>query len=135
MDRSEQGCRRDSADIATAMEAWEAAFSAPTPEAILALYAQESLLWGTLSPILRDTPAALRDYFKKAFTFTERAVSFHDSAIRIYGDTAVSTGAYTFSWVREGRPETIPARYSFTYVRREGRWLIVDHHSSALPEG
>ena len=24
----------------------------------------------------------------------------------------------------------LPARYSFTLVKRDGRWLIADHHSS-----
>jgi hypothetical protein len=26
-----------------------------------------------------------------------------------------------------------PARFSFVYRNRDGRWLIVDHHSSAIP--
>jgi hypothetical protein len=51
----------------------------------------------------------------------------------VYGDTAIKGGTYTFTSVREGKPTTTPARYSFVYRNRDGRWLIVDHHSSALP--
>jgi hypothetical protein len=33
-----------------------------------------------------------------------------------YDDTAVNTGYYSFSYVKDGEPETLPARYSFTFV-------------------
>jgi hypothetical protein len=90
-------------------------------------------LWGTLSPVRRDNPADRRDYFEHLFAFADRRVVFHDPLIRVYSDIPINTGAYTFSWVKEGRTENIPARYSFAYVNREGRWLIVDHHSSVMP--
>jgi hypothetical protein len=60
-------------------------------------------------------------------------VAFGDQLIRVYGDTAVNTGYYTFSYVKDGQAQTIPARYSFVYVKQGGKWLIVDHHSSAMP--
>ena len=53
--------------------------------------------------------------------------------VRVYGDTAVNTGYYTFSYEKDGQTQTLPARYSFTLVNDDGKWLIVDHHSSAMP--
>jgi hypothetical protein len=47
----------------------------------------------------------------------------------VYGNAAVNTGYYTFSYVKDGETKSLPARYSFTY----DRWMIVDHHSSAIP--
>ena len=41
--------------------------------------------------------------------------------------------SYTFSYEKDGQMQTLPARYSFTLVERDVSWLIVDHHSSALP--
>jgi hypothetical protein len=35
--------------------------------------------------------------------------------------------------MRDGKPATIAARFSFVYRQRDGRWMIVDHHSSAVP--
>lgn len=119
--------------VESAMQSWAEAFSAERPDSILALYAEDAVLWGTLPPTRRDDPAALRDYFEQVFTFTNRKVTFKDPLIRIYNDMAINTGYYTFFWIRDGQSETTPSRYSMTYAKRNGRWQIVDHHSSILP--
>lgn len=76
----------------------------------------------------------MREYFVTAFkALPGLKVSFGQQLIRVYGDTAVNTGYYTFSYVRDGETKTLPARYSFTFVKDGGRWMIVDHHSSAVP--
>ena len=59
-------------------------------------------------------------------------VKFGDQLIRVYGNTAVNTGYYTFSYTKDGETKSIPARYSFTYVKDGNDWKIVDHHSSAM---
>ena len=125
---------RETAKIILIMQSWEHAFCAESPADILTLYAEDAVLWGVLSPLRRDTPTAIRDYFVDVFTLIERKVAFTNPLIRIYGDTAVNTGYCTFSWIREGIVETIPARYSMTYVKRYQRWLIADHHLSTIPE-
>jgi hypothetical protein len=76
----------------------------------------------------------LRDYFVTAFkVLPGLKVAFGDQLIRVYGRTAVNTGYYIFTYVKGGETKTLPARYSFTYVRSGKHWLIVDHHSSAMP--
>jgi hypothetical protein len=101
---------------------------------VLPLYAEGAVLWGTLSPTVRADRAALRDYFVGAFkVLPGLKVAFGDQLIRVYGDTAVNTGYYTFSFTKDGETKTLPARYSLTFVKNGGRWLIVDHHSSTLP--
>ena len=92
------------------------------------------MLWGMTSPTVRSDRAALRDYFVTAFkVLPGLKVSFGDQLIRVYGNTAVNTGYYTFSYAKDGETKSLPARYSFTYVKDGERWLIVDHHSSAMP--
>src|SRR5262250_1035948 len=121
-------------DVAAATTRWAQALGEDDPEKVLPLYADDAVLWGTLSPTVRADRAALRDYFVGAFTVLPGLrVSFGEQLIRVYGDTAVNTGYYTFSYVKDGEMKTLPARYSFTFVKERGNWMIVDHHSSAMP--
>jgi uncharacterized protein (TIGR02246 family) len=121
-------------DVAATTQAWIDAMSSHDPERVVALYDPEAVLWGTRSPTLRDNPATVRDYFNilKTVPSSYKAV-LGEQRIRIYGDIAINTGTYTFSEIRDGKPIDRPARFSFVYRNRDGRWLIVDHHSSAVP--
>jgi uncharacterized protein (TIGR02246 family) len=121
-------------DVAAATASWAQALGQDEPDKVLPLYADDAVLWGTLSPALRGDRAALRDYFVTAFkVLPGLKVSFGEQRIRVYGGAAVNTGYYTFSYTKDGEAKTLPARYSFTYVKSGDRWLIVDHHSSAMP--
>ena len=121
-------------EVAAATTTWAQALGQDEPDKVLPLYAEDAVLWGTLSPSLRADRAALRDYFVTAFkVLPGLKVSFGEQRIRVYGATAVNTGYYTFSYVKEGETKTLPARYSFSYVKSGDHWLIVDHHSSAMP--
>ena len=128
----------DEEDVAAAMNMWRdnlASGTAEDPSKILSLYADDGILWGTISSTLRDTPEAVKDYFVNAYQkLPQLTVTFEDPHIRIYGDTAINTGYYTFSYEKDGETKTLPARYSFTYVKRDGQWLIADHHSSGMPQ-
>jgi uncharacterized protein (TIGR02246 family) len=121
-------------DVAAATANWANVFGDNNPDAILPLYAKDAVLWGTLSPTVRSDPGTIKAYFMGAFSVLPKAtVKFGEQLIRIYGNTAVNTGYYTFSYVKDGETKSIPARYSFTFVKDADRWLIVDHHSSAMP--
>jgi uncharacterized protein (TIGR02246 family) len=124
----------DKEDVAAATAKWAEVFTDDNPDPILALYDTEAVMWGTLSPARRDNPAAIRDYFEKAFkALPGHKVTFGDQSIRVYGNTAINTGYYTFSFVKDGEAKSLPARYSFVYVKRNGDWKIVDFHSSKMP--
>ena len=121
-------------DVAATTEKWGTVFAENNPDAIMTLYANDAVLWGTLSPTLRSDPAAVKAYFVGAFKALPKAtVSFGEQLIRVYGDTAINTGYYTFSYTKDGETRSIPARYSFVYVKNGNEWKIEDHHSSAMP--
>jgi uncharacterized protein (TIGR02246 family) len=121
-------------EVASFTETWARALGEDDPDKVLPLYADDAVLWGTLSPKVRSDRAALRDYFVTAFkVLPGLKVTLGDQLIRVYGGTAVNTGYYTFSYVKDGETKTLPARYSFTFVKNGENWRIVDHHSSAMP--
>jgi len=121
-------------DVAAATMKWGETLGQNDPDKIVLLYATDGVLWGTISPTVRSDRAALREYFVGAFkVLPALKVTFGEQLIRVYGDTAVNTGYYTFSYVMVGETKTLPARYSFTFVKDGGNWMIVDHHSSAMP--
>jgi uncharacterized protein (TIGR02246 family) len=122
-------------DVAAATMKWAGDLGDNDPDKVLPYYAKDAVLWGTISPTVRANPAALREYFVNAFkALPGLKVAFGEQLIRVYGDTAVNTGYYTFSFLRDGESKTLPARYSFTYVKQGETWMIVDHHSSAMPQ-
>lgn len=121
-------------EVAEATQTWAQALGEDDPDKVLPLYAEDAVLWGTLSPTVRADRAALRDYFVTAFrVLPGLKVAFGDQLIRVYGNMAVNTGYYTFSYIKDGETKSLLARYSFTFVKNGERWLIVDHHSSAMP--
>jgi hypothetical protein len=121
-------------DVAAATIKWGQVLGQNNPDTLVPLYAADGVLWGTLSPTVRADRAALRDYFVGAFkALPGLKVTFGEQLIRVYGNTGVNTGYYTFSYSKDGQTRTLPARYSLTFVKQGENWLIVDHHSSAMP--
>ncbi len=107
-------------DVAAATQAWIDAMNSHDPERVVALYDPEAVLWGTISPTLRDNPAAIRDYFKRLSTFPPEFKSLlGEQRIRVFGDFAINTATYSFSSVRDGQPTNLPARFTFVYRNRD----------------
>ena len=120
--------------VAAATDDWRAAYDSRDPKRITVLYAADAALWGTNLKAIAVTPAAVAEYFKDAPARPDARVVFSEQHIRVYGDLALNSGTYTFNGVRDGKPTTSPARFSIAFRKQEGKWLIVDHHSSRLPQ-
>jgi uncharacterized protein (TIGR02246 family) len=121
-------------EIAVLFELWNAALQTGSPELTASLYAPDAVLLPTMSNRVRTTRAEIVDYFQHFLALQPRG-RLNSSFIRILGpDLALNAGVYSFDVVRDGKPEQVTARYDFLYRRVNGRWLIVDHHSSQMPE-
>jgi uncharacterized protein (TIGR02246 family) len=127
-----QGLADSKADVAAATTTWAQAVT--DPEKVSSLYSDDAVLWGTVALKIRSGRTSVREYFVGvAKAVPDVKIDFGDQLIRVYGNAAVNSGYYTWSWMKDGEVKTLPARYSFTYVKDGERWLIVDHHSSAMP--
>jgi hypothetical protein len=84
---------------------------------------------------VRTTPEAIRDYFDTFLRSQPQGV-VNESHVQVLGPTlAAHYGIYTFTLINADKTtKTVGARFSFTYRKEGGRWLIIEHHSSALPE-
>lgn len=120
--------------VAAATDSRRAACDSRESERIVGMYAADAALWGTNLRALVTTPAAIAAYFKDAPARPDARVVFVDQHIRVFGDFAINSGTCSFNRVRDGRPVSLPARFSLALRRLHGRWLVVDHHSSWLPK-
>jgi uncharacterized protein (TIGR02246 family) len=123
-------------DAEAVLHAWAAAFAARDGEKSAAVYAPDARLWGTVSAKQTVGREAIRDYFQRNVPNVQsRTVTIGERATRVYGNTAVTSGHYVFRSVAlNGTQNESPSRFSMTIVNHDGRWMIVDHHSSRLPK-
>jgi hypothetical protein len=121
------------ADVEAATQRWISAFNRKNSAEIVALYAPDAVFFGTSSPVLRDSPALVRDYFKGLANLGDATISTGEHRVQLFGSTAINSGYYTRKAMQDGQVVESPARFTFVYALRGGQWLIVAHHSSALP--
>lgn len=118
-------------EIASLFDRWNQSLQSGDPQKVVANYAEQSILLPTFSNKPRLTPEEKVDYFRH-FLETQPSGEINMRQIQIGSDMAVDTGLYTFYFAKTG--DQVRARYSFTYRRYGKQWLIVSHHSSAMPE-
>jgi uncharacterized protein (TIGR02246 family) len=123
----------DRSDVEAATQRWITAFNAKDQAGIAALYAADAVFQGTSSGVIRDTPALVKEYFKSLATLGDQRMATGEHRVQVYGDIAINSGYYTRSGTQDGKPVEGRARFSFVYARRNGQWLIVNHHSSSVP--
>jgi uncharacterized protein (TIGR02246 family) len=120
-------------DVEAATQQWITAFNQKNARGIVALYAKDAVLFGTSSGTLRDKPELVWDYFKGIADLGDATISTGDHRVQVFGNLAINTGYYTRTSMQNGKEVRNPARFTFVYELREGKWMIVNHHSSALP--
>jgi uncharacterized protein (TIGR02246 family) len=120
-------------DVEAATQQWISAFNRKDARGIVGLYAKDAVFFGTSSGTLRDKPELVWDYFKGIADLGNAAISTGDHRVQVFGNVAINSGYYTRISMQDGKEVKNPARFTFVYQLRDGKWMIVNHHSSALP--
>ncbi len=123
----------DKSSIESAYSAWRNALDSRNAEQIVGLYDEKGVLLATFEAEPLVGHDRIRPYFIGLVKLPKLSVKPQTSIIRIFGDTAVNSGTYEFSYEKDGKVISVPARFSFTYAKGPSGWKIVDHHSSVLP--
>ena len=80
-------------DVAATTAKWGELFAIDEPAVIAALYDKEAVLWGTLSPKVRNTPELIHEYFVGAYkALPGHKVSFGEQLIRVGAEHAEGIG-------------------------------------------
>lgn len=120
--------------VTKAFSNWRDALASGKPENIVKLYAEDAMLLATLAKDPIDNQKDRAEYFTGLMKKPALKATVNQEHIRILDeDDAVVSGVYTFSFKEGDKVVEVPARYSFVLEKTEGKWMIVEHHSSKVP--
>jgi len=117
-------------DIKALFDEWNNALQTGNPKNVAALYEANAILLPTVSNKVRHNHPEIEDYFVH-FLAKGPQGKIDEANVRTFGELAINSGVYTFTFA-DGA--VVQARYTFVYRWNGQRWLIVEHHSSAMPE-
>ncbi len=118
--------------VRTLFTDWNDALATLDPEQVADRYAPDAVLLPTVSNQVRTDRAGIVDYFEHFLENKPQGTILESHVKLLNPNAAIDTGTYRFSL--NGGASTVDARYTFVYERVGGEWLIVNHHSSAMPE-
>lgn len=121
--------------VASALTEWKEAVEAGKLEPIMKLYAKDAIMISTFAQNPLVKRSHIEDFFKKIIVNPDIKVEILESHPREFDGMATNSGRYELSYTQEGENISIPARFTFVYQLKGGKWIIVEQHSSRMPEG
>ncbi|MFJ8468205.1 SgcJ/EcaC family oxidoreductase [Streptomyces swartbergensis] len=125
------------AQVLGLFDQWNAALQTGDPQKVADLYAQDAVLLPTVSNNVRTDRAEIVDYFEHFLKNKPEGTKIESVVNVLDRDTVIDTGVYEFALTdpATGAKNTVKARYTYAYEKQaDGKWLIVNHHSSKMPE-
>ncbi len=116
--------------IASLFNTWNAALKTGDPSKVASLYEKDAILLPTVSNKVRHNCSEIEDYFVNFLSKAPQG-NIDESNVRIFDQLAINSGVYTFTF-KDGT--TVQARFTFVYCWNGNQWMIVEHHSSQMPE-
>ncbi len=127
----------DMEDVKAAFDADIKLFNAQNATAFSTSAHDDIVLFGMLSPFAVKGKAAITEMMEGVFADSER-ITFTpvNPEFRIISTSALAWGHFTSTEVPVVGPrEVLHGRYTFTYAKRDGKWLLVALHFSPLAVG
>ncbi len=122
-------------EIAKLFDIWNNAVMSGDPHSVAALYNSEDVVFlPTLSSRIRTDHEGVLNYFNTFCSLPKIKGEITESHIRNYGDIAMNSGNYNFTFEKDGEPQLVKARFTYIYRKIRDEWKIIEHHSSAQPE-
>ena len=119
-------------DINALFDIWNTAVTTGDPDQVTRLYADDAVLLPTISNQVRHNHEEIRDYFVGFLARQPRGVIDESNTRSLTVDLVSNSGVYTFTF---GDGTSTTARFSYLYRHGHDGWRIIEHHSSAMPEG
>ncbi len=117
-------------EITSLFDEWNLALQTGEPKKVAALYEYNAILLPTVSNQVRHNHEEIEDYFVNFLAKGPKG-KINEANVRIFGQIAINSGIYTFTF-KDGT--AVQARFTFVYRWNGERWMIVEHHSSQMPE-
>lgn len=120
-------------EVLAATDSWRAAYDSCDPTRISATYGKGAVFRGSTMNSIAASPEAIAEYFKDLADRPNARVVFTEQHVRVFGDVALNSGAYTFRDSRDGEEIINPSHFSMVFHRQGGAWVLLHHHSSREP--
>ena len=105
------------------------------PDNILKLYTPHAILLPTLDPKVLISHKKMKAYFVKFSGLKDLSATTHQLVTQVFPGFAINSAHYTFHYVgKDGKRVNVHARFNMVYRKINGKWLIVNMHSSVLPK-
>jgi uncharacterized protein (TIGR02246 family) len=117
-------------EVLALFEQWNDSLQTGEPKNVAQMYSANATLLPTVSNKVRHNHEEIEDYFVH-FIAKGPTGKIDEANVRIFNDLAINSGVYTFSF-KDG--SSVQARFTYVYQNIDGKWLIIEHHSSAMPE-
>jgi uncharacterized protein (TIGR02246 family) len=122
-------------EVDAAFAEWRSALSGGKAENVVKLYDEDAVLLATLANEPITNQKSRTAYFTTLTAKPKLSAAVNKEFVKLLDDnSAIISGVYTFSFEENGKTVQIPARYSFVYEKENGKWMIVQHHSSQMPQ-
>jgi len=129
--------RPSTKQVAGLFDQWNRTLQTGDPEKVADLYASDAVLLPTVSNQVRADHAAIVDYFEHFLANKPVGKKIETHINVLDNNSVIDAGTYQFTLTdpESGEKSVVKARYTYAYEKRGGEWLIVNHHSSKMPEG